>query len=143
MSKDNRRSLNSPRRAAMKAAMPFASAACLSAELSQPVQAQPDWQANLNCASVLSYSSAAGEPTANRRRTDGEPTATSYAGSQLRTVYRTCNPTSACAVAPTCAPPVPWFRSLVINDMISVPETLMERRNAHGKTDRSRASGSL
>jgi len=101
----------------MKAAMPFASAACLSAELSQPVQAQPDWQANLNCASVLSYSSAAGEPTA-----------TSYAGSQVRTVYRTCNPTSACAVAPTCAPPVPRFRSLVINDMISVPETLMERR---------------
>ncbi len=34
----------------MKAALSFASAACLPAALSQPVQAQADWQAHPNCA---------------------------------------------------------------------------------------------
>jgi hypothetical protein len=100
----------------MKAALSFASAACLPAALSQPVQAQADWQANPNCAPIMSYSSAAAGPSPF------------YAGSQVRTVYPTCNPASACAVAPTCALPAPMFRSLVINKMIFVPETVKKRR---------------
>ena len=101
----------------MKTALSFASVACLLATSSQSVQAQAYWQANPNCAPVLSYSSAAGGPTA-----------TYYAGSQVRTAYTTCAPAAACAVAPTCAPPAPKFRSLVVNETISVPETVMEKR---------------
>jgi len=98
----------------MKAALSFASAACLPAALSQPVQAQADWQAHPNCAPIMSYSSAAAGPTPF------------YTASQVRKVYPTCNP--ACAVAPTCALPAPMFRSLVINKMIFVPETAKKRR---------------
>ena len=98
----------------MKAALSFASVACLLAASSQPVHAQAYWQANPNCAPVLSYSSAAGGPTA-----------TYYAGSQVRTAYTTCAPVAACAVAPVCDPPAPKFRSQVINETVSVPETVM------------------
>ena len=101
----------------MKAALSFASVACLLAASSQPVHAQAYWQANPNCAPVLSYSSAAGGPTA-----------TYYAGSQVRTAYTTCAPVAACAVAPVCDPLAPKFRSQVINETVSVPETLMEKR---------------
>ena len=101
----------------MKAALSFASVACLFAASTQTVHAQAYWQANPNCAPVLSYSSAAGGPTA-----------TYYAGSQIRTPYTTCAPTAACAVAPTCAPPAPKFRQQVINETVSVPETVMEKR---------------
>jgi hypothetical protein len=101
----------------MKAVLTFASVVCLLAASSQPVQAQAYWQANPNCAPVLSYSSAAGGPTA-----------TYYAGSQIRTPYTSCAPAAACAVAPTCAPPVPKFRNQVVTETISVPETFMEKR---------------
>lgn len=101
----------------MKAALSIASVACLFVASSQTVHAQAYWQANSNCAPVLSYSSAAGGPTA-----------TYYAGSQIRTPYTTCAPAAACAVAPTFAPPTPRFRQQVINETVSVPETVMEKR---------------
>jgi hypothetical protein len=101
----------------MKAALSLASIACLLAASSQLVHAQAYWQANPNCAPVLSYSSAAGGPTA-----------TYYAGSQVYTPYTSCAPAAACVVAPTCAPPAPKFRQQVINETVSVPETVMEKR---------------
>lgn len=101
----------------MKVAASFASVACLFALSSQPVLAQSYWQANPNCAPVLSYSSAAAGPTA-----------TYYAGSEFRTPNSTCAPVPACAVAPVCAPPTPKYRVQVINETVSVPETFMEKR---------------
>lgn len=101
----------------MKTALSFASVVCLFAVSSQSVNAQAYWQANPNCAPILSYSSAAGGPTA-----------TYYAGSQVYTPYTSCAPAAACVVAPTCAPPAPKFRQQVINETVSVPQTVMEKR---------------
>lgn len=101
----------------MKVVLSLASVVCLVAASSQSVYAQAYWQANPNCAPVLSYSSAAAGPTA-----------TYYAGSEIRTPYTTCAPTSACAVAPACAPPAPNFCEQVINETVLVPETVMEKR---------------
>jgi hypothetical protein len=101
----------------MKAAVSFASVTCLFAALAQPVVAQSYWQASPNCAPVLSYSSA----------TAGPP-ATYYAGSGIRTPYVTCAPPVSCAAPPVCAPPVPKFREQIVTEIISVPETVMEKR---------------
>jgi hypothetical protein len=101
----------------MKAAVSIATVACLFAATSQSVLAQTYWQVNPNCAPVLSYSSAAPGSTA-----------TYYAGSAVRTSYAACAPVATCAVAPTCAPPAPKCRQQVINETVSVPETVMEKR---------------
>ncbi len=100
----------------MKTVLSIASVACLFAATSQPVLAQSYWQANPHCAPVLSYSSAA--PGA---------TVTYYAGSQVRTPYAACAP-ATCTIAPTCDPPAPKYRQQVINETVSVPETVMEKR---------------
>jgi len=102
----------------MKDAISFASVTCLFAAMSQPVSAQTYWQANPNCAPVLSYSSAAAVG----------PTAAYYADSGIRTPCTACAPAAAFVVAPACDPPAPKFRQQVVTETISVPETVMEKR---------------
>lgn len=112
----------------MKAAVSFAVLAGLFTAMSQPVFAQAYWQRSTNVAPVLSYSSAASGPSA-----------TYYAGSEIRSpysTYETCAPSCATApacaaptyaAAPTCAP-APKFRNQVVYETIMVPETVMVKR---------------
>ena len=99
----------------MKAAVSFASVACLIAATSQPILAQSYWQASPDCAPVLSYSSAA------------VPSATYYAGTEGRPACVTCAPAPTYTVTPACAP-APKFRTETVEETISVPETVMEKR---------------
>lgn len=93
----------------MKVAIVVVSVGCLFAATGQPIQAQSYWQASPDCAPVLSYSATA------------PPAATVYAGPQVSPICDTCT------TAPACAPK-PRFRTEVIEETISVPETVLEKR---------------